>query len=1183
MANNFNFQASLKLNSTGFRKGVSQVKSSLAGLKTSFLQVAGALGAGLGFTQLIANLKTTATELSVAMNTLKNVSYQTKVFKDGMNEVNIEVTNFEDNLSFVKKLANDYAQDLVAITENYAKFTAACKKTELSLENQRFVFESLTKAAAYYHLSADRTADMMNAVTQMMSKGKVAAEELRRQLGNTLPGAFNMMAAAMGVSTAELDKLMRDGKVLAADVLPKFAAMLNSVTQTAEFDSLQSSMNKLKNAWYDLVQKSGAEGLFKGVIDGSTKALVWTSDNIKGIKSAMVGLLTYFASINLFSFFLKQGQEWEQAFTKTLKTAKAEMAAYNSAIKTLEKENKISRASSGAVSPLQGMDIDTQSLMRIEKYNQALLRTAECNYKLGRITKAEFDIIQKEVGEATAAVAGLNASLNGTAVATGKVKTAMNGFSVVVEKIGKSITNFFKANWVFLLISAVVTVLNYMKKVREEAKRIANISEDYVKDIEVVKQTREEEAAKLKNNLKIVKNLENSESSRLLALKEINKSLGLVGKDAYDLKTLDNVKGKYEEITKAVEDWIVATKKQAIIQAFASQIADATAKKARAEADKKDKEAELEKAKAKAGTSGSFLVDVWDSAGLWRAGGTNLNQKEREIRNLTNEISEYDEAIAWAEAEMEKYGAQLGDFFNILNNDGGGGGGGLQGLAKVMDDYKKDTEELSRQLKEGAISQKEYNEALNEIVQNAFKAAAATGEVSLENILKKQDANKSLTAIEQWYVNLRDKALELARQAVLDSIADSIIQDIDEAIAKEAEELEKELEKILEDEEKRRQVDIDYAGATSELKYENSRNKRDGTFDYKKSRADIFGEEADIANENLDRVMDKIQDLLDEEQKLMKETGKGLDDVAKKELSSLQEYYRQLAKEAKTIEEAYRFEQIRQDIENFEKEMTSGVFSGIENFATSLDRVVTGAQQLRDIMENVDSTGWEKMMGIVNYFFNILNAITSVIETVNTLTEISNMLAGARSLLDDKKKADAAIELEGTVAQIAAEETLAAVKAKEATFEATITANKIAQAEASLGLATALGVEAAAYLAVASAAKKAAAASAAAAAAAMAGPAAPAAAAAAAAETIAAINAVLAGFAKGGIVGGNSTHGDRNIVRVNSGEMILNKAQQGTLFNMLNGKGGLGGNVQFKIHGADLVGTINNYNSRKRG
>jgi hypothetical protein len=82
---------------------------------------------------------------------------------------------------------------------------------------------------------------------------------------------------------------------------------------------------------------------------------------------------------------------------------------------------------------------------------------------------------------------------------------------------------------------------------------------------------------------------------------------------------------------------------------------------------------------------------------------------------------------------------------------------------------------------------------------------------------------------------------------------------------------------------------------------------------------------------------------------------------------------------------------------------------------------------------------------------------------------------------------------------------------------------------------------------------------------------------------IAAVVAALATmkkFAHGGIVGGNSTHGDRNLARVNSGEMILNKAQQGTLWGLLNGKGSVGGNVEFKIRGADLVGTINNYSKK---
>ena len=74
------------------------------------------------------------------------------------------------------------------------------------------------------------------------------------------------------------------------------------------------------------------------------------------------------------------------------------------------------------------------------------------------------------------------------------------------------------------------------------------------------------------------------------------------------------------------------------------------------------------------------------------------------------------------------------------------------------------------------------------------------------------------------------------------------------------------------------------------------------------------------------------------------------------------------------------------------------------------------------------------------------------------------------------------------------------------------------------------------------------------------------------------------GFATGGIVGGNSTHGDKVLARVNSGELILNQTQQANLFRMLNNGNAPvdGNNVTFTIHGSDLVGTINNFNKKTR-
>lgn len=77
-------------------------------------------------------------------------------------------------------------------------------------------------------------------------------------------------------------------------------------------------------------------------------------------------------------------------------------------------------------------------------------------------------------------------------------------------------------------------------------------------------------------------------------------------------------------------------------------------------------------------------------------------------------------------------------------------------------------------------------------------------------------------------------------------------------------------------------------------------------------------------------------------------------------------------------------------------------------------------------------------------------------------------------------------------------------------------------------------------------------------------------------------------YATGGIVNSPYTHGDRNFIRVNGGEMILNSGQQTRLFQMLNGIAtpnpapAISGEVKFRITGSDLVGALDNYNKTHR-
>lgn len=158
------------------------------------------------------------------------------------------------NMAYVKDLSNTLGLDVKVAADSFAKLTAASKGTALQGQNTRDIFGAVSKATAALGLSADESAGALTAISQMMSKGKVSAEELRGQLGERLPGAFKLMADSMGVSTAALDEMLQKGEVIAADVLPKFAKALDDTYSNARFDGINQQINRLNNTWFEFKQ-----------------------------------------------------------------------------------------------------------------------------------------------------------------------------------------------------------------------------------------------------------------------------------------------------------------------------------------------------------------------------------------------------------------------------------------------------------------------------------------------------------------------------------------------------------------------------------------------------------------------------------------------------------------------------------------------------------------------------------------------------------------------------------------------------------------------------------------------------------------------------------------------------------------------------------------------------------------
>lgn len=200
-------------------------------------------------------------------------------------------TEYENSMAFLHKLSNQYGQDLIEITGAYTKFIASSESSNLSMKERNRIYESIIKAGSALHLGNQEIEGSLLAVSQMFSKGNVSAEELRGQLGERLPGAFGIMAKAMGVSEIQLNKMLEQGQVLAADVLPKFATELEKIYgsgASSNIEGVTGSWNRFKNKITETFDEfNKTNGITKTIASGFN----YLADNIEkvlGIAGSLV-------------------------------------------------------------------------------------------------------------------------------------------------------------------------------------------------------------------------------------------------------------------------------------------------------------------------------------------------------------------------------------------------------------------------------------------------------------------------------------------------------------------------------------------------------------------------------------------------------------------------------------------------------------------------------------------------------------------------------------------------------------------------------------------------------------------------------------------------------------------------------------------------------------------------------
>ena len=1186
----------LELQQKGFQQGIASVKNSLNSLKKTVMGITSAFVGGLGMTELVGRFTQTAKELSQVEATLRNVS-------DGY-------LDYAENMQFLRSVAQQYGQEQNALIGSFAKFSSAAKGAGMELATQQRIFRSLTKAAGAFHLTADQTSAVMLAVEQMISKGVVASEELRRQLSNVLPGSFQAMANAAqtaGIiatnSQEALMDAMKQGQVVAAEVLPYFANELDKITSNASFDSLVSSVNRLSNAWTQFVKNSQFTGFYQGMVDGLAGALDGLGKHFKNflilIGSSAVGIAFKKMSnvVNAHIDNLNTKFEASKVSVKNLRTSLKDTLDMMMDLKTGKAQDYFANF--------------TLAEAKAAKLSEEIQKLAFENSKFGDGTTTKtlevadaYKLLDYRLHEgmdsfsdAKKEVANLGKELEKSKTIWGKLALAIEG---PLKRIIGLVKSLFKTAIFAAIAYGIGKIVERLVSWYKWQKKINDIENNSVPKAQKLNPDAQAEIDKAEALLRIYEDTDMTFLGKKQALQEINSLLGLTDKEMLKVgvsaeivrqkiegwkkvKSVDTIVHQMRDAAEKASLEITQLKrrlneiksdpdygKTSEVFAYMAGGIDVLTYKARALQKEYEKITREIKAQEKAYrdliAAGAISEDDPEFIGPPRP--TILSGKKTEEQTaVSNAIDEYNMTAFELENKYnngiltsKQYQKELAnERYKVLQSIGvyqdlekiidslpssyrkyyneikagakQAGGEETNPVKDAIDKYIKTEGELDNLLKNGIIDQQTYNERL-------IEAAEACEEV----VGSQEDMYGTLEKLKGSYREWFDM-MQISKQIAQDEVNDN-------------KKMEESLENLMKKMEEAKENKKKYQEAVKDLGdipvFDPS---RDTSLDYKKDGSEIL-------DDNAEKIEDFVKTLTDYKkglEKIREEHGY-LKAEQQEALTIVEKLLKQAGDGATTARAKASIAEINEDIKDLKKELsdtkwntiTQGI-SGFEGIVSSIESCINAFERL----DEADATWIDHLKAgftVIDSLVSLMESVKAITEAVKNVQELSGRLQEAQAnkqILLSKIKADQTIKEGQASMQAAADKSVAAgieiaadkAKSKEAAKAA------VGKAAESVAGTPFVGP----WHAIA-----------------------------AVTSVVGVLLAAFSKFEKGGIVGGNNTSGDRNIIRANSREMVLTRAQQGNLFNLIK-NGGAGGQVEFVLRGDRLVGAIRNYESRIRG
>jgi tape measure domain-containing protein len=209
-----------------------------------------AVGAGLG--ALVSQLR----ELVAGFATYTAEIDKQRIALKGLTTSNSE---YKASLQTVERLSQEFQIPQEQVTRNFTKLAASVIGAGGNLQAAEVAFRGIASGVRGTGGNLRDLDSALLATSQVFSKGKVSAEELRQQIGERLPGAFTLFAKSIGKTPQQLDKMLEDGQVTLNDFLTFTQSLVTKygATQAQIVLSSQAAGDRLAVAFAKIQEDIG--------------------------------------------------------------------------------------------------------------------------------------------------------------------------------------------------------------------------------------------------------------------------------------------------------------------------------------------------------------------------------------------------------------------------------------------------------------------------------------------------------------------------------------------------------------------------------------------------------------------------------------------------------------------------------------------------------------------------------------------------------------------------------------------------------------------------------------------------------------------------------------------------------------------------------------------------------------